>query len=82
MIVLGSDTTNCVSKAGDIVGNDICLLVSWIMDLDFPRNFGIIGALRDCLLIEVKENLQFLHFPEPTYKWPVPEQELQFLNWF
>ena len=27
-IDLGADTTSCVSKAGDIVGNDICLLVS------------------------------------------------------
>ena len=39
------DTTNCVSEAGDIVGNVICLLLNRMMDLDFPRNFGIVGAL-------------------------------------
>ena len=29
-IDLGADTTNCVSEAGDTVGNDICLFVSCI----------------------------------------------------
>ena len=71
----GVDTTNCVSETGDIVGNDICLLVSWTMDLDFPSKFGVSGLW--CLFTEVKEKTAVL---ERSWTLKAGSKTSKFLN--